>query len=353
MALGRKEKSPLEEVKNLLEPLARLAQDTPSRLRAMPPPKPSSTLHPFPLVATPVTRPAKPDYMPSAMKGVVLTTTGEVLATPTPAALANLFNNSPKVGLNFAKIFDFGDADDDDEDTPNCTPSGVPALDENHSPPPSPSSRKEREKVNRLRNSGAVRSDPGSSKSTSTSSVAAPPTRLRRPSIRTSSSRSALNKTPSLPSSVSDPTGLSGTSPSSSTFHVQPKPLPHPHLPSTTTRAVTLPIPQSHPSPEYDLADEENLPSPFLKRTIDRRSVKGFTSVRGAKKRPGSGHSLRAVAAANAAGRRSAATSAVSSPTSEEMSRGSGTPGIGIHARPSVTSARKAGEEARKALSRS
>lgn len=38
------------------------------------------------------------------MKGVVLTATGEILATPTPAELANLFNDSPKVGLNFVNL---------------------------------------------------------------------------------------------------------------------------------------------------------------------------------------------------------------------------------------------------------
>jgi NIMA (never in mitosis gene a)-related kinase 2 len=41
------------------------------------------------------------------MKGVVLTSTGEKLATPSQAVLMNLFKWSPKVGLNFAKIFDF------------------------------------------------------------------------------------------------------------------------------------------------------------------------------------------------------------------------------------------------------
>lgn len=286
--------------------------------------------------------------MPSAMKGVVLTATGEILATPTPAELANLFNDSPKVGLNFAKIFDFGD--DEDEDTHLCQPKGTPTLNEHHSPPPSPTSRKEKEK--RSRDSGTFMSDPGCSTLMSTASATAPPTRLRRPSIR-SSNRPALNKAATLPSSVSDPTGLSVTSASSSsTIHVQPKPLPHPHLQSTTAtvgRVIALPIPRSHPSPDYDFADEENLPSPFLKRTADRGSVKGSTSVRGDKKRPSSGHSLRAVAAANAAGKRRAATSSL---TTEEVANDSGMPGV-LNTRPSVTSARKAGEEARKALSRS
>ena len=348
---GRREKAPLEEVKNLLGPLARLAQETPSQCRqfAAPTPKPSSNSHPFPPLATPLTRPVKCDYMPSAMKGVVLTATGETLATPTPAELAKLFNSSPKVGLNFAKIFDFDEGDDEDEDS--GTPAGVPALSEHRTPPPSPSARKEREKLGRPKESRGSMSDPGSS--------TAPPTRLRRPSIRLSASRPTLNGTATLPS-TSDPTSLSKTnttSSSSSASNVQPKPLPHPHLHLGTTapaRSATLPIPRSHPSPEYDFADEENLPSPFIKRTISG-SVKGSTSARCARKRPSSGHSLRAVAAANAAGKRSAVISTISSPRTElEVMNGSGTPSAATNnTRPSVTSARKAGEEARKALSRS
>jgi hypothetical protein len=47
------------------------------------------------------------------MKGVVFTATDEALATPTPAELTNLFINSPRVGFNFTKIFNFaGDGSD-------------------------------------------------------------------------------------------------------------------------------------------------------------------------------------------------------------------------------------------------
>ncbi|KAJ7836958.1 hypothetical protein B0H13DRAFT_1537496, partial [Mycena leptocephala] len=103
----------------------------------------------------------------------------------------------------------------------------------------------------------------------STSSTA-PPTRLRRPSIRTAGRR------PTLPASLSDPTGFAASTPEAggSQSKNKPKPLPHPHLGSTSqpippqaTRANTAPMPRSHPAPEYDLNDEENLPSPFLKRT--------------------------------------------------------------------------------------
>ena len=56
---------------------------------------------------TPISCPAYIDFVPSAMKGVVLISTGETLAIPSQAELANLFKCSPKLGWNFAKIFDF------------------------------------------------------------------------------------------------------------------------------------------------------------------------------------------------------------------------------------------------------
>ena len=62
---------------------------------------------------TPISCPAYIDFVPSAMKGVVLTSTGETLATPSQAVLANVFKCSPKLGLNFAKIFDFKGGDHD------------------------------------------------------------------------------------------------------------------------------------------------------------------------------------------------------------------------------------------------
>jgi NIMA (never in mitosis gene a)-related kinase len=59
---------------------------------------------------TPISRPSKLDVPFSAMKGVILTETGQPLATPTPAELAKLFVKPPKVNIEFAKIFDFDDA---------------------------------------------------------------------------------------------------------------------------------------------------------------------------------------------------------------------------------------------------
>lgn len=360
---------------------------------------------------TPISRPTQLDYMPSAMKGVVLTATGEILATPSPAELVNLFNRSPKVGLNFGKIFDFEEGD-----------SGEKGRQERHedgaaSPPPSPSSRKDREKV---KDKDKEKDDASSESSTSSSSTGAantrkqqahaaapPPTRIRRPSIR-SSHRASRSQPASLPASSSDPAGFTINSDgvSTSNGHSQAKPLPHPHLrPSgsasnlaaaaAAARSLPIPVPRGHPSPEYDFADEENLPSPFLKRVDKAAAAKAAavaaasasssssngpngpqstdggsgpgSSTANAKRRGSSGLLLRAVAAANnAAGRRG--TPSTSSSTSvnpansngigmenegEIMSPGASTGEVGgVDARPSLASARKASEEARKALLR-
>jgi len=207
-----------------------------------------------------------------------------------------------------------------------------------------------------------------------------------------------------LPTSASDPifpTTISSTS-------AQPKPLPHPHLrpsksssnlasnPGPVIRATTMPagsFSQGHhrAPPEYDLADEENLPSPFLKKN-DKNSQAKVAGVVGSmtnltaiapspstatstssisttsrgKRRPSSGLLLRAVAAANNVERRGtlSSTSTTASPVLDNENspiesmpvvdagmtidnhNGGGIP------RPSLASARKASEEARKALLR-
>jgi hypothetical protein len=86
---------------------------------------------------TPVSRPIKEDHMPSAMKCVVLTSTGEILATPTSAELVDLFKRSLKVGLNFGKIFDFEEGDSREkesqerhEDGAASPPARPPELEE-------------------------------------------------------------------------------------------------------------------------------------------------------------------------------------------------------------------------------
>lgn len=303
---GRKDKTPLEEVKNILEPVtnARTPMGNRKGLERCPSPYPNGAL------ATPLLRQSNRAFeMPSAMKGVILTATGQALSTPAPGELATLFVNSPKVGLNFTKIFDF-------EQEPGR--AGSESEDEGASPPPSPSMRRDRRQQKSEKQFGFPSDSPASSSNqTSTSSL--PPTRIRRPSIRT------RRTTPSIAGS--------STEPAVSSPIVQPKPLPHPHLQQTIAAPVAMraapPVPR-RTSPEYDLLDEENLPSPFIK-----------PSQRLMNKRPSTGNMLRAMAAANSAGRKGSSGTALS----DGEVGGSAT-------RPALTNARKASEEARKALQR-
>ena len=319
MAIGRKDKTPLEEVKNILVPLARIT-DTHPRTRSVPDAKPNQV---FPGLETPTNRnTSKPpaEYQASAMKGVVFTATGEVLATPAPAELTNLFVNSPRVGLNFAKIFDFEEGeigpDHGEEDS------------DVEGPPPSPS----------------IRDRAKSSESQRSCHTSAPPTRLRRPSILRPVQR------PGLPASTSDPTGLSPPTPLSNT-------VPCKQPPSSATAANSAPKPSdtmpqpSPPAPKYDFADEENLPSPFLRRTEKEKAIPpsgpgAMLKNKGPSKRlSGGGNLLRVVAAANVA------NANVKVADSRPGSAGKGSL-RNFLTRPSVTSARKASEEARKALLR-
>ncbi|KAH7921052.1 kinase-like protein [Leucogyrophana mollusca] len=316
---GRKDKTPLEEVKNLLAPLVQMTEDH-SRIRSEK--RQSQDLAD---VATPMNRNIArfpSDYQPSAMKGVVLTHTGEPLATPTPAELANLFVNSPKVGLDFAKIFDFESEADDRSDADTSDEEALP---------PSPSMR-ERPSSEQSNHSSGSSKEP-------TPASAIPPTRLRKPSIRSSMQRAPLRKAATLPPSSSDPTGFASSShPSKSSSGRLEKPsLSAPNRGATASGASSQ---TAIPTVEYDLSDEENLPSPFLKRVDRERAILpgGGTFRAATSKRPSTGNLLRAVAAANSANAATRPGSAVKLPTTTT--------------RPSLASARKASEDARKALLR-
>ncbi|KAF7370637.1 Protein kinase domain-containing protein [Mycena sanguinolenta] len=318
----KKDRSPLDEVQNILSRAAH--QETPKVTTTQK--STTRSASPFPAIAqlsTPLPRTTnklKELFQPSAMKGVVLTTTGEALATPSPAELAKMFDlsrrfedevgASPKVGLNFAQVFDFEDGDDGVGracESPLKTESDVDDED----------GASEAATTSSWRTSRTRNRDPDLEPSTSSG---APPTRLRRPSIRTSARR------PTLPASVSDPIGLVAATPEGSQAKNRPKPLPHPHLASTSSsqpvpppaaRAQSTPVSRTQSAPEYDLNDEENLPSPFLKRAeraVAAAAATGTGSVkRPLTKRPSSGNFLRAVAAANAsAGKRGTSTSRTS-----------------------------------------
>ena len=98
--------------------------------------------------------------------------------------------------------------------------------------------------------------------------------RTRRPSICSSHCASRCQPA-TLTTPTSDPTGfndIDNNGMSTSNGHSQVKPLPHLHLGSNSNLAATavaksplISVPRSHHSPEYDFADEEILPSPFLK----------------------------------------------------------------------------------------
>ncbi|KAG2368496.1 kinase-like domain-containing protein [Suillus spraguei] len=259
------DKTPLEEVKNLLAPLAQMTQD--SRLRsAQRRSHDVSFMNTTTTLETPINRAVKPAVPFSAMKGIILTDTGEPLATPTPAELVKLFVKSPKVNIEFAKIFDF---DEGSESSDAEGGEGDTDL------PPSPSKRE--------------RTSPEMSASASSSRNAnvVPPTRLRKPSIQGSVRRAPLRRTATLPASASDPTGFASSSrPSKSTTSQTES------ADACTTTKTARPAPA-----EYDLSDEENLPSPFLKRIERERAIAPGTFR--TTKRSGTGNLLRVVAAAN------------------------------------------------------
>jgi NIMA (never in mitosis gene a)-related kinase 2 len=271
---GRKEKTYLEEVKNVLAPLTKLTLSPEEAVSKAP----LSQTEPV-TFQTPLTRkvgkcPFDDATAPlgSAMKGVVLTNTGEALATPNPTELAKLFVSSPQVGMNFDKFFD---DEYEEEDTEKPLETETTGELEECKPdvfhPPTPS--KPERKSTRLTKSSSVStlktsSSSSSSSSSSYSSVPARPRPRRTSLIPTSQSRPQIPKTVSRNSSVS--------------------PIPQPQRPNkdavpapkpaTLVAETTKPrLPQTAPV-QYDLLDEENLPSPFLKRAEREKLRVGFTA---------------------------------------------------------------------------
>ncbi|EIW74003.1 kinase-like protein [Coniophora puteana RWD-64-598 SS2] len=394
---GQKEKTPLEEVKNLLVPFNQLT-DEHSRVATIQP-KPDVPTHD---VKTPVPQHrtlARDMPMPaSAMKGVVLTSTGQPLSTPTPAELANLFVNSPRVGLDFGKIFEFesdpetdeerdgdeGLGDDDDlppspskrpnpldADTTIHAPVHVPALGRRRSRDPSPALSASQRPMRMHRPSLVRGGASGSGTGTGTGSGTG------------SGSRRTFTRAATMPASSSEPISIApnpsaaAQSASASTrvsrsVNGAKRPVSATITASVSATTVSASAKgstagaSSQPAPEYDLSDEENLPSPFLKRVERERgmpapshsqretstaSARTGSGAQGVKKRASNGHLLRAVAAANSA--------AISSrPVKNSVSTGSSsatTRAAGAGSRPvsSLVTTRKASEETRKMALRS
>ncbi|EJD03227.1 Pkinase-domain-containing protein [Fomitiporia mediterranea MF3/22] len=352
---GQKKKAPLEEVKNLITPYRRVAfeepdeyENTPRKYALSDMETPSANPHHFRDLDTPL--PVKNGtcqelsiaVLGSAMRGVVLTATGEALKTPAPfaparAGLTRIVKNTPAVPLKFSKCFDFSESEDsddgpepdnDDDDAytaetvvTTTTRSGSAS---DHGAAELNSPTKNVKARNRPRQSGegatATASSSSGSLSARTRATARRPssskprtsavpcalkqspqkvavkrvsqvaqTKIRRPSTRPSNGR------PSLPKSASTP-ALSTVA-----------------VPSSTSAAAkkVLPLP---PTPHYDPSDEENFPSPFLRR-VERAKM---TRVSGAgisagTRRKSAQILLRAKAAANAV-KDTHANNAVSAP---------------------------------------
>ncbi|KAI0085015.1 kinase-like domain-containing protein [Irpex rosettiformis] len=317
---------PLDEVKNLMAPL-RFSASTSSDFLQQTPIRPSSAKSP-PVFETPISRTeaACMPEMPSAMKGVILTSTGESLATPAPAVhaeseFAKLFNETPRVSLNFAKIFDF----DSDSEGGSFASEGY----ETDTRPPS------------MLSTGSSTDEENDVENTPKQNVTARQTRLRRPSLVRRTSRASLDGPVASTSAGPGPSMSASTSVAAmrkTSARAKAKERERPSRPPSRTAA------------EYDLSDEENLPSPFLKRVDRNRLTRTASNLNSAvTARPGGGTrtlttrksgTLRAQAVVNAA-------SAVAT------SKSSGTASA-VHlngARSSIARARGASEEARKALS--
>ena len=411
---GKVQKTPLEEVKNVLEPAA--CVETPVQKRRQPVKaripdldlsnqatlKLSDPARYLTVLQTPIMRPNYTDTLPSAMKGVILTATGETLATPSPNELAKLFSQSPRVGLGFTKIFepDPDPVNDGNGHKDKRSSSVSTESEEADSPPPSPSRRKEKGRKDRgkdkagLSDAGSTSSSSGSSTSTlrpaSTSSgpgTGVPQTRLRRLSICSSTQRPTIKRassTTAISAVASLKPAPSGSTLASSAFTVTSNPLPRPKSTSRLEQqsysrsAVSLkpapaPLPAAirsrlPPAPMYDFTDEENLPSPFLKKTVKQgkygrtpsvsastppvvsSSSGGQARVVPSKKRAptSNGNILWVMAATNVAnGKRTSSALGVlpGFAAGRQLNGEEGT-------RPALLSARKATEEAKRALLR-
>ncbi|TEB21539.1 kinase-like protein [Coprinellus micaceus] len=270
--VGRNGK-PLEEVKNTLAPgpfrrahtVATGILETPVQRRQLTAPMP------IPITIT--------SAGPSAMKGVVLTTTGEVVSTPNPNELSNLFNSSPKVGLDFAKIFDSG-ATVKRERGARLSDVGGREQRRRMGSRGGSSSPEEEHTITASSSAASVGSGMVSS-SSSSSSVAqpgVPMTRIRRPIVRPlshphlqpSTSASAVPGPSSAGPAVDSRVGeLRATTTAMANGITR----------SSSVPSVLLPSPRMTAPAVYDHSDQENLPSPFLKRVVPSTSSSSLSTV--------------------------------------------------------------------------
>ncbi len=344
-------KNPLEEVKNIMAPLSRLT-DSPEPVKVAPP-----QAYTLPEFKTPM--PTKcanlgVDVVPhSAMKGVILTATGEPVATPTQAELAKLFVETPRIGLNFAKIFDFDTEDDSGDSDGEIDENGY----ETDSRPRVTKREKDRDSSDG--ESTPTQSTASTSSTGSATLIVAPavkPTRLRRPSIRASSASAVLRPVvvaaePASSSSGSARTRIkrAASSPSPTVASSSAAP-PAPGTSKAAAPAGVASLGQA-PEPKYDFNDVENLPSPFIKKVSDDRVATAPAPAPAGKAKAGprkSGTTLRAMAAMNAA---KVGSRPPSSASMGNLAGNTGSAsGSGSGVRSSIVKAQRANEEARKAL---
>ena len=391
-------KSPFEEVQNILAPLSQLALKEATAYEAGNSPRKGATRsEKLSVLDTPITRPTfkfplatpGPLSLPtsdstgslslhnvvpgSAMRGVVLTATGQPLATPRAMELNRIIRESPKVGLNFKKIFDFdaeedaSDVEDDvldarsahthtdvddndtksslksarswkssDSDEKPVTISNIPrSRPASPAKPSSPSkfsaaSRREKSRSVDVKATGSTMRMPASNpkllskaraieKSHTPSQPPVRPnsalgangvpktvttTRIRRPSV---TGRPTFKRTASVPASSSCPSGIDVPTTAKES------------RPNSRTNSGTTAVPP--PTPRYDHSDDENLPSPFLRRverigtdnnertktittSSSASSLSSATSTKSASttaRRRSNGNALRAIAAVNSA----------------------------------------------------
>lgn len=344
---------------------------------------------------TPVDRMAPPALpVASAMKGVILTETGEPLETPTPGTkLVDIFVETPRIGnnsLGFAKIFDF-DKEDEEETSPQEDVGTTGTTPTRMSPskrrPDAATTRTQKEtegsaprqiltRADSVQRSPSKRKSVGASTKTQLQATAAPvssrtapapparrPSRLRRPSI---SSRSHAKRveatatdTPDLDATITTTSAVPPSSSSSSSVSSSSSSSSSGSTGTATSDDTTRCAPPA--TPKYDLQDEENLPSPFLRRFERERGGGGTVLAMGMEvamvsrgagassggtatitrlKRPSGANLLRVAAAANSA--KAAGSVAVGG-------KGNAATATGTMTR---TSVRRAREEARNALLR-
>jgi NIMA (never in mitosis gene a)-related kinase 2 len=350
---------PLEEVKNIIAPLRRMTAE--QELKT--PVRPTKSNKP-PVFETPISKNEAVE-MPSAMKGVVLTSTGEALATPGPTEVAKLFLQTPKVNLNFSQIFDFdseteSDSVGEDGYETDTRPAALSTIVRAHS---KPSPELAHDDLESTPTQATVR-----------------PTRLRRPSI---SQRPSLEVLPSITAPTASTSSI-GSGPAIA-FSIQPKTGAKTRTRPPTSTGLRSGSTTSSKAIEYDISDEENLPSPFLKR-VDRERLTRTVSVptaaigqdirsssskltatsnnhsartRAVASRKSGVGTLRTVAvvnAANAAACGPIATSKNMGTQSRPLSRTQSASAVHLasgNMRSSIVKAQRASAEARRALSRS